>query len=283
MSAEAARQRPRPPPPRWRCDSALPAADFEALLVRPSRSVDDAFDAAFRDVSRSGVPVWESALPAAPLDLVEVEPLVSVFDAVVAAFLPVSLDMRTPGGSWSSGTTVPPHDAIREPPMTSRARPGYHSSMSSLPIVPHPADRPPRAGAAAPDAPPPVARPDLADADLHPLLVAFYASVERDPALAPYFADLDMVAHIPRIADFWSTMLFHSGRYAANAFAPHARMPGLTADHFARWVATFERTVDARHAGPVAERAKDLAHRIAYSMQLRLGITPFAEFRQDAV
>ena len=155
--------------------------------------------------------------------------------------------------------------------------------MPSLPIVPHPADRPPREGAErAPDAPAGTL-PDLADADLHPLLVAFYDTVERDPALAPYFADLDMVAHIPRIADFWSTMLFHSGRYAGNAFAPHARMPGLTADHFARWVATFERTVDARHAGPVAERAKDLAHRIAYSMQLRLGIAPFDSYRQDAV
>ena len=155
--------------------------------------------------------------------------------------------------------------------------------MPSLPIVPHPADRPPREGAErAPDAPAGTL-PDLADADLHALLVAFYATVERDPLLAPYFADLDMVAHIPRIADFWSTMLFHSGRYAGNAFAPHARMPGLTADHFARWVATFERTVDARHAGPVAERAKDLAHRIAYSMQLRLGITPFDSYRQDAV
>jgi hemoglobin len=121
-------------------------------------------------------------------------------------------------------------------------------------------------------------RSDVRDADIAPLLADFYDAVARDALLAPYFAGLDMAAHIPRIADFWSTLLFHTGRYAGNAFRPHAEMPGLSAEHFARWVATFERTVDARHAGPDAMRMKDLAHRIAYSMQLRLGIAPFAPF-----
>ena len=120
---------------------------------------------------------------------------------------------------------------------------------------------------------------DLGEHDLHDLLTAFYVAVEDDPLLAPYFASLDMQAHMPRIVDFWSTMLFHTGRYTGSAFQPHAQMPGLTAQHFAHWVATLERTIDARFAGPNASRMKDLAHRIAYSMQLRLGITPFAEFR----
>ena len=122
--------------------------------------------------------------------------------------------------------------------------------------------------------------PDLRDEDLQALLTSFYATVEEDPLLAPYFAPLDMSVHIPRIADFWSTILFQTGRYTGNAFAPHATMPGLTARHFAHWVATFERTVDAQFTGPYAERAKDMAHRIAYSMQVRLGIHPFAEFRR---
>jgi hemoglobin len=92
-----------------------------------------------------------------------------------------------------------------------------------------------------------------------------------------------MTAHVPRIADFWSTLLFHSGRYQGNAFRPHADMPGLTGEHFARWVATLEATVDARHAGAAAERMKALGHRVAYSMQLRLGIAPFAPWRAEGV
>lgn len=114
----------------------------------------------------------------------------------------------------------------------------------------------------------------MRDEDLHDLLTAFYVTIEDDALLAPYFIDLDMAAHMPRIVAFWSTMLFHTGRYSGNAFRPHMDMPGLTAAHFARWVATLERTVDARHAGESAERMKDFAHRIAISMQLRLGITP---------
>jgi hemoglobin len=117
-------------------------------------------------------------------------------------------------------------------------------------------------------------RRDVRDEDLHDILTAFYDTIEQDPLLAPYFIDLDMDAHMPRIVAFWSTMLFHTGRYSGNAFRPHMSMPGLTAAHFARWVATLERTVDARHTGESAERMKDFAHRIAISMQLRLGITP---------
>ena len=115
-------------------------------------------------------------------------------------------------------------------------------------------------------------RADLQDNDLGDLLVSFYAALAGDPLLAPYFAPLDMSTHMPRIVAFWSTMLFHTARYSGNAFRPHLSMPGLTAQHFARWVATLEHTLDARFAGPNVERMKDLAHRVAHSMRLRLGI-----------
>jgi hemoglobin len=121
---------------------------------------------------------------------------------------------------------------------------------------------------------------DLEDPDLHPLLEAFYATITRDPLLGPYFIDLDMREHMPRIVAFWSTILFHTGRYSDNAFRPHLAMPGLTAAHFTRWVAMLEQTLNDRFAGPTAERMKDYAQRIAVSMQLRLGITPPAARRQ---
>lgn len=116
--------------------------------------------------------------------------------------------------------------------------------------------------------------PDLEDGDLHALLEAFYATITRDPLLGPYFIDLDMRAHMPRIVAFWSTILFHTGRYSDNAFRPHLAMPGLTAAHFTRWVAMLEQTVNERFAGSTAERMKVSALRIAVSMQIRLRITP---------
>lgn len=144
----------------------------------------------------------------------------------------------------------------------------------SLAIVAAPADTTPLPHRAEPDP-----RSDLRDEDLHALLVAFYDDVGADPLLAPYFASLDMPAHLPRIVDFWSTLLFHTGRYSGNAFRPHASMPGLEASHFARWLDALDRTVDARHAGPMADQMKQLGRRVAYAMQLRLGITPTTSFR----
>jgi hemoglobin len=124
---------------------------------------------------------------------------------------------------------------------------------------------------------------DLADGDLHGVLVEFYATIAGDPLLAPYFAEVDMAEHMPRIVAFWSTMIFRTAQYSGNAFRPHAQMPGLTADHFSRWMAVLEATVDARFAGPRAEDMKQFGHRVAYSMQIRLGIQPFAGFTVDGV
>lgn len=121
-------------------------------------------------------------------------------------------------------------------------------------------------------------RADLRLNDLRETLVEFYARVENDPLLAPYFEGIDMIAHMPRIESFWATLLFQTASYSGSAFQPHLAMPGLTSRHFERWVATLLAVLDARFSGPKTEEMKALAHRIAYSMQVRLGITPFAPF-----
>jgi hemoglobin len=118
---------------------------------------------------------------------------------------------------------------------------------------------------------------DILEEDLHDILVTFYATIGSDPLLAPYFANVDMAAHMPVIVQFWSTIVFNTQRYSGNAFRPHLDMPGLTAEHFARWVAALESTVSDRFSGMRADHMKKMAHRIAYSMQLRLGISPIAE------
>jgi hemoglobin len=127
-----------------------------------------------------------------------------------------------------------------------------------------------------------VIRRDIRDDDLNDVLTEFYAIIGADPLLARYFAEVDMLEHMPKIVAFWSTLLFRTRSYTGNAFRPHMAMPGLTGAHFARWVGTLESVVDARFAGPSASLMKELAHRIAYSMQLRLGISPFEPFRATA-
>lgn len=120
---------------------------------------------------------------------------------------------------------------------------------------------------------------DLREEDLDGILTAFYAAVETDPLLAGYFLPVDMHEHMPRIVAFWSTMVFDTGAYTGNAFRPHLALAGLTAAHFGRWLEIFEATVDERAAGSRASRMKALAHRIAYSMQIRLKIVPVEGWR----
>jgi len=71
-------------------DSALPAADFAALLLRPSLKTFDALDAAFFEVTLE-VLLCDSADPAADFDAFPVDLLLRVPEAFVAAGLWVRL------------------------------------------------------------------------------------------------------------------------------------------------------------------------------------------------
>lgn len=110
------------------------------------------------------------------------------------------------------------------------------------------------------------------DDDIRAIVRAFYEGIDRDPILGRYFADVDLEAHLPRMVTFWSSLVFQTGQYRGRPFSPHARMPGLTREHFGRWVDRFHRTVDARHAGPLAERMKARAEQIAGVFQVKLGL-----------
>ncbi|WP_427018545.1 group III truncated hemoglobin [Pseudarthrobacter sp. P1] len=120
-------------------------------------------------------------------------------------------------------------------------------------------------------------RVDIAGRDDVLLLVqTFYGKAFNDPLLGHVFtevAHLDLARHLPIMADFWQTVLFRAGLYKRNAlevhFALNATEP-LTLEHFNRWLALWNGTVDELFAGEKAELAKVQAHRIAGSMHRRV-------------
>ena len=119
----------------------------------------------------------------------------------------------------------------------------------------------------------PRARADLqTEDDVRRVVFAFYRDIEADPVIGPYFAGLDWDRHLPRMVDFWTSVVFHTGQYHGRPFDPHARMPGLDAFHFAHWLARFRATVDARFAGEAAERMKAKAEQIAGIFRMKLGL-----------
>jgi hemoglobin len=121
------------------------------------------------------------------------------------------------------------------------------------------------------------AHADLADrADIEALLRRFYGRVLDDDLLAEPFAEVrakGLDSHLPVMCDFWETVLFRTGRAKGGALHVHRDVHGrtpLSGDHFVRWLAAWQDTVDEMYCGPVAEHAKVQANRIAWAMNRRL-------------
>lgn len=129
-------------------------------------------------------------------------------------------------------------------------------------------------------------RSDLRDienrTDCERLVRAFYSRALADPIIGWIFVDvanLDVEAHVPRIASFWETILLGSQSYVGGAFAPHAALHArvrLRAGHFERWLGLWRATIDELFAGKRAELAKAHAVRVAQAFHRRLEAAPVA-------
>ncbi len=120
-------------------------------------------------------------------------------------------------------------------------------------------------------------RRDLRDReDLELLLQAFYQELLQDEEMHAIFhevAGIDMAAHLPRIADFWEQVLWHTGAYAGNPMDVHLELHRawpLRAELFHRWLDTFTRVGRALFEGPTLETAIERAHSIARIMQMKI-------------
>ena len=106
--------------------------------------------------------------------------------------------------------------------------------------------------------------------DIVRLVDAFYARVDTDTVLGPIFNDIaqvDWVAHKPRMYDFWDTILNQAGTYKGNPLAMHANLvpkADMSLETFHRWIALFKETLfdlfEEESAQRVANTAEDMAH-----------------------
>ena len=125
---------------------------------------------------------------------------------------------------------------------------------------------------------------DLADrADVIRLVDTFYEVVRGDDMLGPIFketAEVDWSEHLPKMYDFWETVMFGKAGYKGNPLAVHLELAQLTplgAREFDHWIALFHGTVDTLFTGPSADEAKARALRIATVMQLHLSESAASE------
>lgn len=99
----------------------------------------------------------------------------------------------------------------------------------------------------------------------------FYDGVRRDELLGPVFdAALShgWDEHLPRMVDFWSTVLLGTRKFQSNVFGKHMALQGIEKEHFIRWLALFRATAARVYAPEQADEVVTVAERIATSLQL---------------
>ena len=107
----------------------------------------------------------------------------------------------------------------------------------------------------------------VTEAMIRAVVDGFYDKVRADPLLGPVFDGHigdQWHVHMPKMYDFWSSVLLMTGRFKGAPMRVHGAMAHEVGDgHFDRWLELWHNAVDARFAGPVAEAAKERALSIA--------------------
>jgi hemoglobin len=110
--------------------------------------------------------------------------------------------------------------------------------------------------------------------DIKNLVDAFYAKVNQDELLSPIFnqaAKVNWETHLPRMYQFWASLLLDSNEYRGQPFDKHAKhSEHIHAIHFDRWVLLFNQTIDELFEGEKAKLAKTRAESIGAIFQYKL-------------
>lgn len=115
-----------------------------------------------------------------------------------------------------------------------------------------------------PDKPDILGRPDIVR-----LVNTFYIKVRADEPLGHVFdgvAKVNWDTHLPKLYDFWDTVLFRAGTFRGNPIAAHMKLidrADLSWPMFERWLELFRGTVDqlfaGENAGHIVRCAEDMA------------------------
>ena len=128
--------------------------------------------------------------------------------------------------------------------------------------------------------------------DVVNLVDTFYKKVVEDPMLGPAFNDVaqvDWPTHLPRMYQFWETVLFSKPGYKGNPAEIHSQLKDkmtahgleLKLEHFDHWIAVFQETVDELFEGERANRAKKSAYQLGRGLTVHLyNYTDFFTLRQ---
>lgn len=105
--------------------------------------------------------------------------------------------------------------------------------------------------------------------DITLMVNEFYSDVLKDDLISPFFKNLDFEHHLPKMIDFWGFVLLDEGGYKTDVTQTHLRMK-IYEEHFDRWIALFNATVDRLFKGEKAELAKQRAFVIRWTVESKM-------------
>jgi len=112
--------------------------------------------------------------------------------------------------------------------------------------------------------------------DVELLVNEFYNKVRADDSLNYIFDDiakLDWETHLPRMYDFWETILFGASSYKGNPMMKHVELDKifhLEKPHFNRWLFLWSQTLNENFKGAKADEILLRAEAIAATMQYKI-------------
>ncbi|MEO7245047.1 MAG: group III truncated hemoglobin [Rubrivivax sp.] len=115
-----------------------------------------------------------------------------------------------------------------------------------------------------------IARPAAIDRESITRLVhRFYDDVRADEVLGPTFEAVlgeRWATHLPRMVEFWSTVMLGTRSFSGNVFGKHMAVPGVTPLHFRRWLALWLAHTGAAFDATTAGELQQVATGIARSL-----------------
>ena len=112
---------------------------------------------------------------------------------------------------------------------------------------------------------------EVTEENIQELVNKFYDKVRKDAHLAPIFQQTIGEAwdsHLPRMYDFWSSVMLKTGRFNGRPVPKHMAIEGLHADLFKIWLELFHTTVYELYTDEIAQRYVIKSENIAESLQL---------------
>ncbi|MGB1017491.1 MAG: group III truncated hemoglobin [Chitinophagales bacterium] len=106
-------------------------------------------------------------------------------------------------------------------------------------------------------------------ADIKTMVDSFYNEVRKNERLHFLFdetAKVNWPEHLPRMYDFWESILFDKALFSGNPMQKHQKlhsMQALKPEDFEIWLSIFNKNLDTLFEGPIVEKARQRAESIA--------------------